>query len=162
MPAFIKIRIPKRICFQTWMTPDFTWRSCIAEACIETWDLITSHHIISHHNSKILASFIIYLFDVIVSAFTIFTNGFFFTMQSQANINAAQQCGDATCTTAIGSSLGEGAEVPVAAMGTTNTNLFAAAAGGVEGRGRPRRLRVEHMAERGWPKPKMDVHRNPI
>ena len=66
-------------------------------------------------------------------------------MPSHANINAARQRGDAARVAAIGLSLGEGAAAPVATMGTTNMNLFAAAfgdfaavpaAGGVGGRGR--------------------------
>ena len=65
-------------------------------------------------------------------------------MPSQGNIDAAWKHGDAARATAVGLSLEEGAAAPVAAMGTTNTNLFAAtfgeftavpAAGGVGGRG---------------------------
>ena len=71
-------------------------------------------------------------------------------MPSQGNIDAAR-------VAAIGLSLEEGAAAPVTAMGTTNTNLFAAfgefaavlAAGGVGGRGHPRGLRVEQMAGSG-------------
>jgi len=79
-------------------------------------------------------------------------------MPLQGNIDAARQRGDAARATAIGLSLEEGAAAPVTAMGTTNMNLFAAAFGecaavpaarGVGGCGRPRRLRVEHMAGRG-------------
>ena len=88
----------------------------------------------------------IYLIEVIVSIHIIFTNRFYFTMPSQANIDAAQQRGDTACAAAIGLSLEEGTAAPVAA---TNTNLFAAAfgefaavpaAGGVGRRGHPRGL----------------------
>ena len=79
-------------------------------------------------------------------------------MPLQVNIDAARQHSDAARTAVVGLSLEEGAAAPVAAMGTTNMNLFAAAfgecaavpaAGGVGGWGHPRRLRVEHMAGRG-------------
>ena len=75
-------------------------------------------------------------------------------MPSHANINAARQRGDAARIAAIGLSLGEGAAAPVATMGTTNMNLFAAAfgdfaavpaAGGVGGRGRRRGLQAERI-----------------
>ena len=76
-------------------------------------------------------------------------------MPSQANIDAARQCGDVAHTGIIGLSLEEGTAAPVAA---TNTNLFAAvfgefatvlAAGGVRRRGHPRGLQVECMEGRG-------------
>ena len=50
-------------------------------------------------------------------------------MPLQGNIDAARQRGDAARATAVGLSLEEGAAAPVAAMGTTNTNVFAAVFG---------------------------------
>ena len=55
-----------------------------------------------HHNPLILASFIIYLSEVIVSVGTNFINRVFFTMPSQGNIDAARQCSDATRAATIG------------------------------------------------------------
>ena len=55
-------------------------------------------------------------------------------MPSQGNIDAARQCSDAARTATVGLSLEEGAAAPVAAMGTTNTNLFAASFGEFAGR----------------------------
>ena len=50
-------------------------------------------------------------------------------MPLQGNIDAPRQCGDAAPAATLGLSLEEGAAALVAAMGTTNTNLFAAVFG---------------------------------